>query len=152
MPEKPTVEALYQRCITLIEVSEEIVRTSALLDDDEKRDCLADYGANRGGARSYAGGRKASFLRQLEEKILTPWNESSDEDSDKFFRLAAGRRIELARKDYLGTVLARGWIASFEEYEVVADSLAVWEQNGRIDAAQARRLGEMSGAYESKRR
>lgn len=152
MPEKPSVEWWHQHCLALIEISEQVVRDSELMDAAEKRDYLGDYQENRRDAQAYLDQRNPAYLRQLADEVLTPWNESSDEDSDAFFRLAAERGIELERKDYLGTVLARGRIANIEEYEVVVDSIVIWQQDGRIDAAQAQRLSEMVGAYEAKRR
>jgi hypothetical protein len=148
---RESAEARYQRVLELIEVSERVVRDSKLLPDDEKRQYLDDYEANREDARNYADESNASFLRQLEREILTPWKETYDEDSDTFWRLVAERGLGLEREDYLVKILERGRIASFEEYNAVGDSIVVWQQEGRITNEQAKQLSEMLAAFEKRR-
>ncbi|MGH9858370.1 MAG: hypothetical protein ACRD4B_11045, partial [Acidobacteriota bacterium] len=76
---------------------------------------------------------------------------SYDEDSQRFWDLAKQHGVGVERVDYLDKILKKGRIANFEEYNIVQDSIVIWQQEGRITAAQAATLDKMLGEYEQKK-
>jgi len=148
---KQSTEELYQRLRTLIELSETVVTASHDIPDDQKKLYLADYKRNAQEAKTFAEQNNANFLRQLQKEVLTPWHETDDADARKFWSLVAERKLPLEQKDQLGAILKRGRVTNPAEYELIQDSLVVWQQEKRITADQAADLNQMIEQYEQKR-
>lgn len=148
---KQPTEELYQQLRTLIELSETVVKASRDIPDDQKKLYLADYRRNAQEAKEFAEQNKGNVLRQLQKEVLTPWHETDDADARKFWSLVADKKLPLEQKDRLGAILKRGRIAGPDEYELIQDSLVVWQQEKRITGAQAASLNQMIEQYEQKR-
>jgi hypothetical protein len=91
-------------------------------------------------------------LRYLEEALLTYWNEASGPHVERFWRLIADRGLPYERTDHIAAVLARGNIRTRIEYEAVTDGLVVYQQLGRLTAAEAGLLSDAIGKYERRSR
>lgn len=90
-------------------------------------------------------------LAGLETEALTYFNEGSGPVVDAFWVRVAALGLPYARRDRLAEILRRGRIKSRVEYELAVDLLVVAQQEGRIDAAQAKSLAQWIGDYESAR-
>lgn len=145
---KQSTEELYQQLRTLIELSETVVKQSRDIPDEQKKLYLADYQRNGQEAKTFAEQNNANFMKQLQKEVLTPWHETDDADARKFWSLVAERKLPLEQKDQLGAILKRGRIASPDEYELIQDSLVVWQQEKRITPEQATSLNRMIEQYE----
>lgn len=147
---KQSTEELYQQLRTLIALSETVVETSRDIPDDQKKLYLADYKRNAQEAKAFAEQNNSNFLKQLQKEVLTPWHETDDADARKFWSLVADKELPLEQKDRLGAILKRGRIASPDEYDLIQDSLVVWQQEKRITDEQAASLNRMIQQYEQK--
>ncbi|HEU4914212.1 MAG TPA: hypothetical protein VFT16_02275 [Candidatus Saccharimonadales bacterium] len=148
---KQSTEELYQQLRTLIELSETVVKDSRDIPEEQKKLYLSDYQRNVQEAKTFAEERNNSFLRQLQKEVLTPWYETDDADARKFWSLVTQKKLPLEQKDHVGIILKRGHIVSPDEYELVQDSLVIWQQEKRITADQAEDLNRMIAQYELKK-
>ncbi len=151
MDKKQSIEEHYRRLTKLIELSEAIVKDSQLITEQERSDYLGDYQTNRVEAKQSLENKDSRFMKQLEKEVLTPWNETYDEDSQRFWKLVKQSGLELEREDHLEKILKRGRIANFTEYNVVQDSIVIWQQEGQVTSEQAAELHKMLGEYEQKK-
>ena len=93
---------------------------------------------------------KLASLAYLEDAFFTYWNEASGAHVERFWFALAERGLPFQRKELVRDVLARGRIRGDIEYQAVVDSLVVLQQLGRIDANEAKQLGEMLAAFEQR--
>lgn len=147
---KQSTEELYQQLSTVIELSEAVVQESQDIPEEQKKLYLADYQRNAQEAKTFAEQGNANFLRQLQKEVLTPWYETDDADARKFWNLVDEQKLPLEQKDQLAAILKRGRIANPGEYDLIQDSLVVWQQEGRVSASQAASLNRMIEQYEHK--
>jgi hypothetical protein len=147
---KQSTNELYQQLCTLIELSESVVSVSTIIPNGQKKMFLADYKRNTEEAKEFAEQNKASFLKQLVNEVLTPWQETDDADSKQFWHLVRQRGLPIEQKDYLAKILKRGRITNPTEYELVQDSIVIWQHDRRITAEQANNLNQMIADYEQK--
>ena len=142
-----TLEELHARLEALIALSRQVVEESSLLKNKEKVAYLKDYTAAVAEAAEMLRLKKKSFLRQLTDEVLTPWNETFDADSKKFWALVQAKELPFAQRDFLAIILARGRLASFAEYSLVDEAIVLWQQEGRLGDEDAARLSAMLASY-----
>jgi hypothetical protein len=148
--ETQSPQELYQQLRTLIDLSSTVVKASQLIPDDQKRMYLTSYENDFQEAKTFAEQNNSNFLRQLIKEVLTPWDETTDADSQHFWKLVQEHGLPVKQTDYLGKILSRGRIATMTEYDLVQDSLVIWQQEGRITGPQTAQLEEMLNQYERK--
>ena len=140
----------YNLVLSLIELSEGVVKESVTIPPGLRKTYLKDYQLNRQEATESLQNKDKVMLKQLQHEILTPWNETNDADSKKFWKRVEEHGLGLQQENHLEKILKRGRIANFAEYEIVNDSIVIWQQEGQIDARQAAKLDEMLGKFEKK--
>ena len=145
-------EARAEQLVQAIGISAEVVRASKRISAKEKKLALEDLEETRLAVLHPAAAfRNLSSLRYQEQEILEPWDEESSEDADLFWQRSAAAGLAYTRRDTLREVLKRGRIANAAEYELVADLADMARETGKVTEAEAEKLSELIGAYESRR-
>src|SRR5687767_10754154 len=147
---KQSIEELYQQLRTLIQLSQTVVKESRDIPEAQKKLYLTTYERNAQEAKAFTEQNNGNFMKQLQKEVLTPWNETDDADARKFWQLVAKYQLPLKQKDQLAAILKRGRIVNPAEYDLVQDSLIIWQQEKRINPAQAADLNRMIEQYEQK--
>lgn len=140
----------FKRLTDLIEISKEIVLHSKLIPDEEKRIYLEAYEANLEDANYFLGLKRQNALKQIENEVLTPWQESFDEDSVRFWNSIKEKEIDIFQENKIENILKKGSIKSLGEYEFVQDAIVIYQQEGKITEDEANRLSEMLLNFEKK--
>jgi hypothetical protein len=151
MNKQHTIEEQYQHINTIIKLSQMVVEESQTIPDNLKQSYLTEYAANAVEAVQFRDKQSRTALNQLQNELLTPWNETADADSKRFWQMAKEQGLPFEQTDYLDTVLKRGRIANLTEYDFVQDVLVIGQQEGRITREQADQLEQMLDAYEQKK-
>jgi hypothetical protein len=147
---KISIKERYERLIELIEISKTVVSQSAIIEDDEKRVYTEGYEFNLQEAKAFYEDNNHNALKQIEREVLTPWNESMDEDSVAFWKIVSEKGIGLQQENKIEKILKRGYIKNFAEYELVQDAIVIYEQEGRITREEVLKLSRMLGSFEEK--
>ncbi|NQX92926.1 MAG: hypothetical protein HRT74_12535 [Flavobacteriales bacterium] len=93
---------------------------------------------------------KVASLKYIENDFLIYWNEGSGPDVELFWKEIYTKGLDFERKDTIRVVLKRQKIKDIHEYNNIVDNIVVAEQTGRVNKAQAVKLGELIGEFEDR--
>jgi hypothetical protein len=135
-----------------IAISENLIRDSKSFSPEQKQIMLTGLESMR---RMMADAKPASktvrSLAFIEQAVVQPWNETSNEDAEKFWQASASAGLDYVRRDVLRDVLSQKRIRDQPEYEVVVDTVDANEDSGKITAAEAAALRRMINAFKRPR-
>ena len=96
--------------------------------------------------------RTLASLKYDIEAIFTYFQEGTGQTVEYFWRKLKESKLDYIRENKLEQILNRGKIRGRIEYEYVTDMIVVAEQVGLTNKTDSKKLSEMIGEYESKKK
>lgn len=96
--------------------------------------------------------RTLASLKYDIEAVFTYFQEGAGETVEYFWNKILEINLDYKRENKLEKILKRGKIRGRIEYEYVTDMIVVAEQVGMTSEEEIKRLSEMLGEYESKKK
>jgi hypothetical protein len=96
--------------------------------------------------------KKITSLNYIVQDVLTFFQEGAGNAVAYFWKRVAEEELGYERVDRLRKILDRGKLRGRSEYDQVTDTFIAAQQEGRITEEEARKLGEMIGEFEKRKR
>ena len=96
--------------------------------------------------------RKIASLKYLIDDVFIYFQESNGKDVEYFWKQIKEQNLDYVREDKLWKIIKRGKIKNRIEFEYVTDLIVAAEQEKRITQDEAKKLGEMIGEFELRKK
>ena len=96
--------------------------------------------------------KKAASLNYIIEDVFTYFQEGAGNNVEHFWAQITKENLGYIREDRLSKILSKNKLKNCVDYEYVIDVLVVAEQEGRIGEQQVKKLSEIIGEYENRKK
>ncbi len=96
--------------------------------------------------------KRIASLNYLVNDFLIYFQENNGKDVEYFWKEIKTQNLNYVREDKLGKIMKRGKINNRIEFEYATDIIVVAEQEKRITEGEAKKLAEMIGEFELRKR
>lgn len=96
--------------------------------------------------------KRITSLNYLLNDFLIYFQENNGKDVEYFWKEIKTQNLNYVREDKLGKIMKRGKINNRIEFEYATDIIVVAEQEKRITEGEAKKLAEMIGEFELRKR